>query len=469
MFKVVFPKEAARIDQLAISAGCSEEAFVMEAGRKVATRCLPFAPKKVTLLVGKGNKGADCLAAGIALKERGVEVEAFFFFLSDSSSPINQKLRALFPKHIDASKKETFAFDTDLIIDGLFGTGFTGQVKGNMETAIWMANCASKPIIAIDLPSGLNGTTGMVENVAIEATATVALGFAKIGCFLRKGWNHVGKLSVEDFGLPLQWQERAHAVAWLPEKKDFTLPKIVRNRHKYEAGYLVGVAGSSTLRGAPKLAGLAALRAGAGIVRIFHKEEIGEMPNELIGQKWNLQELKKELKRATALFIGPGMGKLSLRFLKECPIPLIVDADGLQEKVIYPKKAILTPHRGEMARLLGWSSLPFEEELLFACAQFVERHQVILLLKGGPTFLFAHGKMPLILMHGDPGMATAGSGDVLTGIIGALLAQKLPPYEAAALGAILHGIAGEIAAAKKGSYGLIASDLIDALPEARSE
>ncbi|MBI3900984.1 MAG: NAD(P)H-hydrate epimerase, partial [Chlamydiia bacterium] len=330
--KVIFPQEAARLDRLAIQEGCSEEFFVEEAGKKVAGHVLRWAPKKVALLVGKGNKGADCLACGIALIAKGIEVEAFFFFSPDTSSPINRKLRDLFSKQgkvVEIWQGEKCAFHADLLVDGLFGTGFTGSIQGVAEMGIRVANHSMIPMIAIDLPSGVNGTTGAVETVAICAKETVALGFAKIGCFLRDGWNHVGKIWVEDFGLPEKYQKMAHAVAWLPGEKEFILPKIVRNRHKYQAGYLIGVAGSSLMKGAPKLAGLAALRTGAGIVRIFHTGDIGEIPYELIAEKWNLKKLQQEMKRAAALFIGPGMGKRSLRWLEKVSIPVVIDADGL--------------------------------------------------------------------------------------------------------------------------------------------
>jgi NAD(P)H-hydrate epimerase len=223
------------------------------------------------------------------------------------------------------------------------------------------------------------------------------------------------------------------------------------------------------MRGAPKMAGLAALRAGAGIVRLFSKGDIGDAPMELICGKWNEKEWRQELKRAGAVFAGPGLGERPRGWMKDISLPAVFDADALQEGQKFPKLAVLTPHRGEMLRLLGLKSAPQEEDFLFRCQKFVERQDVILVLKGAPTIIFAHGKPPLIIPRGDPGMATAGSGDVLTGILAGLIAQKMDPYDAAIAGTYLHAVAGEKAAQDKTSYGLIASDLIEFLPKAFEE
>jgi hydroxyethylthiazole kinase-like uncharacterized protein yjeF len=243
------------------------------------------------------------------------------------------------------------------------------------------------------------------------------------------------------------------------------LPPIVKNRHKYEAGYVVGLSGSDLFRGAPQLSGLAALRAGAGIVRVFHLDDIGSYPMELICQKWDENSWKKELKRADALFLGPGLRVFPIS-LSEIEIPSVVDADLLQPNVSFPKKAILTPHRGEMLRLLGRQKFSNDEEMISLCQQFASSKKIVLVLKGFPTIVFTAEKKPLVIARGDPGMATAGSGDVLTGILAALLAQKMSCYEAAILGVYLHALAGERAAQDKTSYSLIASDLIDYLPQA---
>lgn len=468
--KITTPQEMSRIEKLALKEGCSEEAFILEAGKKIASCIMQSVQKKkVTLLVGKGNKGADAYAAGLALAEEGFLVQAAALYPPEACSEWNRKLARLFSKRgkiIPVWDKENIPADADLLVDGMLGTGFRGKAEDICEAAIRFANALQRPIWAIDLPSGLDGTTGAVGSVAIQAAATVALGMVKIGCFLREGWNHTGHLMVEDFGLPAHFVHEAKPIAYLPEPTRFHLPRLIRNRHKYQAGYVLGLAGSDALQGAPKLAGLAALRSGAGIVRIFHGGKIGEAPMELICQNWNEKLFSQELKRASSVFIGPGLGKKNPKWVKSLKLPAVFDADILQKETSFPPLSILTPHRGEMLRLLGLKEFPQEEDFLVRCHKFAEKKKVILVLKGAPTFLFAYHYPPLILPYGDPGMATAGSGDVLTGVIAALLAQGMDCYEAAALGIYLHGKAGEMAANKKTSYGMIARDLIEYLPYA---
>lgn len=467
-YPVLTSLEMRRIEQLAIREGSNEEAFMAEAGRQIALRALFWIehfqlPKRIVLLIGKGNKGGDAYVAGIQLLEKGIKVRAVP--IPGRVSAFNQKFKELFLK-LGGTLSNEYSFEQDaLIVDGLLGTGFQGKVESQFSEIIRAANASRKPILSIDIPSGLDGTTGEVIGEAIIASETVTLGAFKSGFFLKNGWNHVGSLRLADFGLPQKYLEKANHFANIP--KNFAMPSIVRNRHKYEAGYVVGISGSTLFRGAPKLAGLSALKTGAGIVRVFHlDEEIGEAPYSLIFQKWNLKAWKEEIQRASALFIGPGIGKASqfLKQLKTLKIPLIVDADAIQKGVKYPAKTILTPHRGEVVRIIG--KVSSEEELFDRCQTWVNQTNCILVLKGAPTWIFTQNKIPTIILPGDPGMAKAGTGDVLTGMIAALVAQKMDPIDAAILGCQLHSEAGKIAAQEKTSYCMIAEDLIESLPRA---
>lgn len=470
--KVVTAQEMARIEKGAIARGASEERFIEEAGRKAAEFAIAWIareklPKKVLLLVGKGNNGGDAYAAGLCLLDEGFHVRAFQLY--DDGSPLNLKFADLFRKKRGKIESK-LTFDEGLILDGFLGTGFKGKVEESMAKAIQAANESGLPILAIDIPSGLNGSTGEVGGVAIMADETVALGLPKMGFFLRDGWNHVGKLHVADFGLPKEAVAEADAIAYMP--KTLELPKIVRNRHKYQAGYVVGFGGSKALPGASKLSGLAALKSGAGIVRLFHPEPIGPAPFELICNDWNVKAWKAALSKAQAVFIGPGLGRSKKieawlkAHLKEIKQHCVLDADALMPDLHLPANAILTPHRGEALRLLGLKAMPPEEELFAQIIRFCDRKKCIFVLKGAPTFIFRPKAAPIVVPRGDPGMATAGAGDVLTGMIAGLLAQGCSAYEAAILGVALHGIAGEEAAKEKTSYCLIASDLIDFMPNA---
>ncbi len=429
MKKVVTAQEMAHIEQ-----GLNPEPLMEAAGRAVAR----FGKGDTVLLVGKGNNGGDALAAGTFLLEQGCIVRAICPYTAEESSPLNQKWRTRF---LQKGGRIVESFEgAQLLIDGFLGTGFHGSIEPRLKTWIDRANASHIPICAVDVPSAF----------LIRATDTVALGFAKRECFTPAGWEMTGRLHVVDIGLP---EEKARPVAYLPGP--LSLPPISRTRHKYQAGFVVGFCGSKKFPGAARLAGRAALRGGAGIVQLFTPEEIGPVADELICQRWSRPLWKEALKRANALLIGPGLGKNKCPSLKDVRQPCVIDADALQSTTQWPRQAILTPHRGEMLRLVA-----SEEEL----RPFTEKHQLVVVLKGAPTFIYSHGKLPIIIPHGDPGMATAGSGDVLTGLLAALLAQGLPCEEAAVLGTTLHALAGEAAAKDLTSYCMVASDIIAHFP-----
>lgn len=474
---VVTSLEMRRLEKLAFSEGCSEEAFMKEAGKKIALQAGALIEKKklkgtVVLLLGKGNKGGDAVVAGIHLIQKGVAVRAITIFSSKKCSPLQQKFREAFTNEGGSIEEiDTNLFkDAAILIDGLLGTGFQGEVIGELAVLIRLANQSKKPILSIDIPSGLDGTTGEVRGDAILATKTVCLGLLKVGLFSNDGWNQVGELCLENFGLPAKYVEMAEVIAYSPLKAMLPMLPIKRKRHKYEAGYVVGFSGSKAFRGAPKLAGLSSLRSGAGVVRIFHLDEIGTTPFSLICQEWHLDAWNQEIKRADAVFIGPGIGDAKESFLKkelkQIQVPLVCDADAVQKDFEYPPFTILTPHRGEVLRLLNLSKEKSEKDLFFACQKWVDKTGCILVVKGAPTWIFSKEKAPIVCAGGDPGMAVAGSGDVLTGIIAAMLAQKMDPMEATLLGVQLHLLAGELSALTKGSYGMIAEDLIEHLPQA---
>lgn len=477
--KVITAEEMRRIEQLGLAAGANEETFMERAGNGIAHAVEqilihPSRQSQVSLLIGKGNKGGDALVAGTHLLKKGYKVTAYLLTNRENCSPLAQKMAKRFEQmggFFYPFKKQIFL--SGFVIDGLLGTGFRGQAEGLFAEAIALANYAKLPILSIDIPSGLNASTGEVATVAIQATWTVTLGLPKIGFYIGKGWDHIGQLSVLDFGLPSDCIAQATPQAYLfaDNEAKKLLPKIKRSRHKYERGYLLALAGSLEMPGAALLACHAALRAGAGIVRLFHPPLMAtdRAPKELICEEWKEAHFFEECKRAASVVIGPGLGRteeifqILQKLLSKLSLPTVLDADALfylslHPQNLLPDRTILTPHHGEMQALLHASST------LENCQSYVEKQKAILVLKGAPTIIFQSGEKPLIVARGDPGMATAGAGDVLTGIIGALLAQKVEPYVAAALGVFLHALAGELAASQKTSYSVIASDLIEALP-----
>lgn len=495
--KTVKATEMSRIEQLAYKAGAKEDLFMEHAGTGVAMLVRHFIAKHpkepfITLLCGRGNNAGDAYVAGALLRKGGFTVQALQLTPFDSCSPLCQKMAARFEKEggkiLHPKEPSDIQFGkSSLLVDGIFGTGFHGEVKEMAYELIEKANSSHLPILSIDIPSGIDGNTGEIGNIAIYATQTLFLGLPKTGCFLGDAWERVGKVFLFDFGLGKEFIDQAQEDFLMIDNAMARqmLPPIHRSRHKYQVGYLVGVGGSPSMPGAALLASESALKAGAGIVRLMHprgmEAELSAAPFELLKEPYeSLKEILPHLEKAKALYIGPGMGRskeaatlLSGLFaaLKQ---PCVIDADALTliaiNQIPPPKGSILTPHKGEMHRLLGieGQTLP-SKELIIRAQDYAEEHDLTLLLKGAPTFILDAHSTPILSFRGDPGMATAGSGDVLTGIIGALLAQGLAPTDAAALGAFLHGVAGEEAAQAETSFSMTARDLTRFLPVAISK
>jgi hydroxyethylthiazole kinase-like uncharacterized protein yjeF len=492
--KIVTAHEMARIEGMAYADGASELTFMESAGEAVAKATENFIqvhhlPKTVTLLVGKGNNGADAYAAGAKLLDHGFKVAALHIYPLDRCGPLcktmYEKFRSRRGEIHHVHDEHSFHFQPEgVILDGLVGTGFHGKAEDVLALAITCANRSGAPILAIDIPSGVNGDTGEVATVAIDATETIFLGLPKSGFFLKNGWDHVGKLRYASFGLDEKYIADGKATAYLLNEDNLSLPLMKRTRHKYQAGYVIAVAGSPGMPGAALLASYAALRAGAGIVRLFHpsgmESELSGAPDELIRQGWDGQRLSvilEQVPRAKAMLIGPGIGrtkkaaKMVKSLLSAIKLPMVIDADALfilseHPSWHLPQNSVLTPHRGEMDLLLSNRKKKGGKTDLELCQAFAEEKKVTIVLKGAPNFIFSPHVSPFVIGRGDPGMATAGAGDVLTGVVAAMIAQGLDARRAALLAVYLHGVAGEAAAASLTSYCMTASDLIDFLPEA---
>ena len=469
--RVVSPSEMVRIEKLAYQKGADEEVFMEQAGGAIADLILRHLnADKVLLLCGKGNNAGDCYVVGRILKNAGLTVQVLQVSPIDEASPLCQKKAKEFGEFEPFEGDYTF----DLIFDGLFGTGFHGSLQEPFRSVILKANESGIPILSIDIPSGLNGKTGEVSSVAIKATHTVFLGLPKEGFFLLEGWNHVGKLHFADFGLDAKFIEKSDSRYELLTESDLPkMPPLKADRHKYEAGSVVSVAGSPGMAGAALLASTAALKTGAGIVHLFYPKgmevEFAAAPYELICLPYE-SKLNERIQSASAALIGPGLGEnraIVSHVLSQVKCPIVIDADALHPEFEFPEKSILTPHHGEMARLLGKKGeKQLSEAFITSCQKFVDERGCRLILKGGPTVFFSPGKKPAFSSWGNPGMATAGTGDVLTGVIASLLSQGLELDEAAKLGLFLHGTSGDLAQEEETSYGMTASDLVRYLPDA---
>lgn len=493
MMKVVSAKTMAMLESISYQQGCNEMDFMEEAGYGIAEVVKKYIEqnnllKEVVLLCGKGNNAGDGFVAACYLMDQGYKVYTIQPESIDNCSALCRRNRSRY------EKKSGLFFECfekiqagGVILDAIFGTGFKGQVKEPYFSLIQAANKSGKPILSIDIPSGLDGNTGDVESCAIQASVTIFLGLPKTGFFFGKGWNCVGQLKGVDFGLPAAIMENTVPAFELIIESEIAkqLPEVVRNRHKYQAGYAAGLAGSPTMPGAAMLSSLAALRGGSGMVKLLHprgmEAELAASPYELIKIPYeynqNYGDIIDWMNKAQAIFVGPGLGRTeAVRQLLQQVIPhlnkpCVIDADALtllsENSFDLPSHAILTPHLGEMQRLLK-SSFPLilNNELLEVCQNYAEENNATLVLKGAPTLIFHPGVSVLVNPTGDPGMATAGSGDVLTGLIASLLSQGLSQRNAAALGVYLHGLAGEYAAQEHTSYCMIATDLIANLSRA---
>ena len=485
--KIVKASQLAAVEKKAIELGSSAREFMQQAGyeafQKIYRLIKHLKPDQILILCGKGNNGGDGFVIGSHLLDAGFNVTAVLPEERENCSPLAQEMAQIF-----AAKggKLTAQFPPSkkylLIVDAIFGSGFKGDVKAPYFELIASANEAKAVKVSVDIASGLSGDDGSVANIAFQADITITLGLAKVGHFLNSGPKYSGRLKIVDFGLPKKYiSELDSNFSLLTQAAVKTfLPKIAYNRHKYQAGTIFAVAGSTEMSGAAILSSYAALKAGSGLVKLFYpknsRAEFVNCPVEIIKQGFNFSEascLAQKLNEAKAVFIGPGMGRTEEveKFLnKLIPLvepPLVLDADALfflaKKSFKAPRDTVITPHLGEMKRLLNITEkVAIDMTFLQKCQNFAHEHSLNLVLKGCPTFIFGANCEKISVCHrGDPGMATAGAGDVLTGIISSLLSQGLQPIKAAKLGAYLHGIAGEIAAQRKTAFAMTASDLIE--------
>ena len=440
-------------------------------------------PPLVVLLAGKGNNGADGYTALTLLLHQHVQCMAWQVVSPSPNSILERRKQEFIHQggRVIEFPDIPHADDSLLIVDGIYGAGFKGKPDAASAKAMLWANSQSGPVISIDVPSGIDPTTGEAQGEAVYADYTMACHFPKKGCFLRQGWEHAGTIIFADLPFENQLSDLC-----LLETKDsiHMLPRKRRTQNKFQAGSVVGIAGSPGMMGAASLASESAYAVGSGYVRMLLPEavscEMGQLPREAVKNVLasSVDTYLPLLSRADSLFIGPGCGRtletmaLFDGIWPHLTMPTVVDADALfwlstqSENSWNIQGKVITPHLGEMSRLLHRQIVMVDDELLYRLRAIALTTQSTIVLKGAPTFIFSAGHPILVMPRGDPGMATAGTGDVLTGMIAGFLAQKLTLHSAAVLGTWLHGIAGEEAARLRTSYGLTASSLVQAIPSA---
>lgn len=450
------------------------------------------------VVCGPGNNGGDGFAIARHLHLRGSDVDVFL--VCDPAELKGDALtnyKLLEPIGLDPipwnDDEEVSLAEYDLVIDALFGTGTVRKPEGNSLRAIEAINDSPALVIAVDVPSGVDATTGEVPGAAVFADVTVTFQCAKSGLVLPPGRDYVGDLVVAPISIPEKEDVLAAVPFGLPEDDDVfeRLPVRPRDAHKGDFGNLLVVAGSRGMSGAARLVGMAALRTGAGLVKVATPESIRAevasyspeimtigLPETQTGTiaASALATLKPYVEWADVIALGPGFGQHeeTARFLEaflSVGKPLVIDADALNliaaHKLLpkLPVETVLTPHPGEFDRLAAHKHENFHERAR-AARDFAKEHHLALLLKGAPTICFDAAGFGMINPTGNPGLATAGSGDVLTGIVAALRAQGLSAHASAWVGAYLHGRAADLAVDDVGEASLVAGDVIEYLPDA---
>jgi hydroxyethylthiazole kinase-like uncharacterized protein yjeF len=374
-------------------------------------------------------------------------------------------LRVLAESGLDAEESDDFE-SADIVLDALFGTGFHGSPREDAAALIERINASGRTVVSVDVPSGVDASTGEVPGVAIDADLTVTFHAEKVGHFVAPGHFHTGAVELADIGLePLETRHARVTRSILG-----IVPQRMPRDTKYSAGSVLVVGGSPGMSGAVSLCALAAFRADAGYVAVAAPSDVLPVVEARVLEavKRPLEEAFAAVERASAVALGPGLGRseaaraLVLRFLHEVELPVVVDADALHrlEPGGWRARAVLTPHAGELARLLDVDSQWVDAHRLEALERAVKRFECVVVLKGAGTLVGAPGEGVLVA-GGFPTLATAGTGDVLTGIIAAFLAKGVDPRLAAAAAVTAHTHAA-IGAPQK--PGLIASDLLDVLP-----
>ena len=416
--------------------GHDVEAMMERAGGAVADAILRRYPdaRRIGAVCGKGANGGDGRIALRLLAEAGRETS----------------------EELDGA---------DVVIDALFGTGFHGAPREDAARTIERINGAGVPVVAVDLPSGVDASTGEVAGEAVEADVTVTMHGPKVGLAVAPGRFHAAEVEVADIGL--ERRETEHRL--VTEAVLELVPRKHATDTKYSAGSVLVVGGSPGMSGAVCLAAKAAYRADAGYVAVATHPRSLPLVEALVLEavKAPLDEVDRLAERAGAVAVGPGLGRgeeeraLVRRLLRELPVPVVVDADALfgLEPDDWPAPRVLTPHSGELARLLDREDV--DTHRLDAVRTAADRFGCVVLLKGADTLVAAPGEGVLVCAAGTPALATAGSGDVLTGVVAAFLAKGIDARLATAAAAYAHGRAAELGPER----GLIASDLVEALPD----
>ena len=475
--------EMAAVDERAIGLGLPGAVLMERAGLAAAGEILARYPDagRAAIVCGPGNNGGDGFVCARHLAEAGWDVECHLIGAPGRMSAdarLEHGIARRLGITVHAGLRRPRLRRAAVVVDALLGTGARGEPRAAAADAIAAMNAAGAGIVALDVPSGVDASTGTVAGTAVRADVTVTFHGAKPGLVVSPGRAFAGEVVVADIGVPAAADAPA-AVALATAGVAALIPAKESGATKYTAGAVLVVGGSAEFAGAPSLTAAAALRAGAGIVWAAVPEaaraRFGAGPEVIVH---GLDDVDALAARAGAVAVGPGLGRdaaaaaLARRLALRHRGPVVVDADGLgalgtdlESLARRRVPAVLTPHEGEMGRLLGIDAAAVRAARLDAVREAARRSNAVVLLKGVDTLVAEPGGERVVVSVADvPGLATAGTGDVLTGVIAAALAKGLDPFTAACAGAVAHGRAGRHAAEAVGPSGMVASDVVAALP-----
>jgi hydroxyethylthiazole kinase-like uncharacterized protein yjeF len=502
MLPILTPSESAALDRASGERGVTVEELMENAGRAVARAATMIAGgaygRRAVVMCGKGNNGGDGLVAARHLERWGMGVSVVLMAdaasLRDASALNFRRFahrggrwRGYDPELLDRELARA-----DVVVDAIFGTGFRGSPEGDLAEAIRAINGSLAPVVAVDIPSGVEGETGAVRGEAVLADFTVTFGALKPGVVFFPGAAHAGELEVADIGFP---PDLVRTDLWLAERGD--VARLLKPRdpesHKRAAGAVLVLAGSRAMTGAAVLTATAAYRAGAGLVTLAVPEGILPVVEGAIAEatflplpeteEGSVSEeawpvIRKRLGEVQSGAVGPGLTtepstvELVRRVVAESPVPFVLDADGLNafagRGTLLAERAsdaVLTPHAGEFGRLTGLTSAEVLEDRVGHARKAAAEFRCPVLLKGSRTVIAEPDGRAVVSPTGGPFLATGGTGDVLTGAIAAFIARGLGPADAALVGAYSHGLAGRLASDEMGE-GTVASDVAARLPHA---
>jgi hydroxyethylthiazole kinase-like uncharacterized protein yjeF len=478
------------IDAWAIARqGVRSRDLMERAGAGLAAVAGELAPRgRIVVVAGKGNNAGDGFVAARLLRAAGREVDVLLAGeASGLSGDAASNLERLGEQRPTALA-EGIAADAALVIDAVLGTGGAGAPRGEALAAIEAIRAAGAPVLAVDVPSGVDASSGEIAGPAVRATATATFHAAKIGLWIEPGRACAGDVRVVDIGMPAGAPVAAGA-GLIADRVLDQIPRRGANSTKFSSGRVLVAGGSRGLTGAPCLAALAAARAGAGYVTVCVPESLSAIFESRLLEPMTIALAEEDGSHSSAgvaalveaagvhggaLALGPGLGRSDAAFafareaIAAVDLPVVLDADGLNAfagalEQLRGKRLVLTPHAGELGRLLGIASETVSAARLSSVREAAERSGAVVLLKGDDTIVAAPGGPVAVSPGASPALATAGTGDVLSGVLAAMLAKGLEPFEAACAAVRLHALAGIRAGAARGVDSVIASDVIEEL------